>query len=51
MIPTVVTGTIVITLIVSVLVFQERLGFLQVAGAVMIAAGIICMFAGRIDQA
>ncbi len=50
-IPTVVTGTIVITLIVSVFVFQERLGFLQVAGAAMIAVGIICMFAGRIDQA
>ncbi len=49
-IPTVVTGTVVITLVVSVLVFQERLGFLQVAGAAMIAAGIICMFAGRNDH-
>lgn len=50
-IPTVVTGTVVITLIVSILVFQERLGILQVAGAALVVAGIVCMFAGRIDQA
>ncbi len=49
-IPTVVTGTVIITLIVSVLVFQERLGPLQIAGAAMVVAGIVCMFVGRIDQ-
>ena len=46
-IPTVVTGTIVITLIVSFLVFHERLSLVQLAGAAMIVGGIAVMFAGR----
>ena len=50
-IPTVVAGTVIITLIASVLLFQERLGPLQMAGAAMVVVGIVCMFVGRIDQA
>ncbi len=46
-IPTVVTGTVVVTLVVSVVVFGERLGTLQLAGAAMIVGGIVCMFVGR----
>ncbi len=50
-IPTVVTGTVVVALIVSVFVFGERLGTLQLAGAAMIVGGIICMFVGRAGTA
>ncbi len=46
-IPTVVSGTVVITLIVSVFVFQERPGVLQFLGAGMVAAGIAVMYAGQ----
>ena len=50
-IPTVVTGTVVVTLIVSVFAFGERLGTMQLAGAAMIVGGIIFMFVGRTGSA
>jgi len=46
-IPTVVTGTIVITLIVSFVIFKERLTWLQLFGAAMIVGGIAVMFMGH----
>ena len=46
-IPTVVAGTIVITLVVSFFVFKERLSFLQIVGAAMIIGGIVVMFTGH----
>ncbi|MBC6439103.1 MAG: EamA family transporter [Rhodospirillales bacterium] len=44
-IPTVVTGTIVITLIVSFFIFKERLTMMQMIGTAMIVGGIVVMFA------
>jgi len=46
-VPTVVTGTVVITLLVSWLVLREHLSLAQVAGAGLIVAGILVMFLGR----
>ncbi|MDA0220063.1 MAG: EamA family transporter [Proteobacteria bacterium] len=46
-VPTVVTGTVVIALLVSWLVLRERLGLFQLAGAGLIVAGILVMFLGR----
>ena len=46
-IPTVVAGTVVITLAASYVVFRESITLLQLAGAVLIAGGIVVMFAGR----
>lgn len=46
-IPTVVTGTIVITLIVSWLIFKEHLSMMQLFGAAMIVCGIAVLFAGH----
>ena len=46
-IPTVVTGTIVITLIVSWLVFKEHLSMMQFFGAAMIVGGIAVLFVGH----
>lgn len=46
-IPTVVTGTIVITLIVSWLIFKEHLSMMQLFGAAMIVGGIAVLFAGH----
>jgi len=46
-IPTVVTGTIVITLIVSFFVFRERLTMMQLLGAALVVGGILVMFAGQ----
>ncbi len=44
-IPTVVTGAIVITLIVSWLVFKEHFSIMQLFGAAMIVGGILVLFA------
>ena len=46
-IPTVVTGTIVITLVISFLVFRERISAAQTIGAAMIVGGIVVMYAGH----
>lgn len=46
-VPTVVTGTVVISLVVSWLVFGERLGAVELVGAAMIVGGILVMFLGR----
>ena len=46
-IPTIVSGTIVITLLVSIFLFGERLTLVQLLGAVLVVAGIVAMFAGR----
>ncbi len=46
-IPTVVSGTIVITLLVSVVLFGERLTLVQLLGAALVGAGIVAMFAGH----
>ena len=46
-VPTVVTGTVVVALLVSWLVLRERLGLFQLAGAGLIVAGILVMFLGR----
>ncbi len=45
-VPTVVTGTVVITLLVSWLVLRETLGLAQVLGAALIVGGILVMFLG-----
>jgi len=50
-IPTVVTGTIVITLIASWLIFKEHLSTAQLFGAAMIVGGIVVLFAGHKAQA
>lgn len=46
-IPTVVTGTIVVTLLVSWLIFKEHISMLQLFGAALIVGGIIVLFAGH----
>lgn len=46
-VPTVVAGTIAVTLVVSWLVFRERLGGVELLGAAMIVGGILVMFLGR----
>lgn len=46
-IPVVVSGTIVVALLVSALLFRESLGPWQLAGAALVIAGIVVMFLGR----
>jgi drug/metabolite transporter (DMT)-like permease len=45
-IPTVVTGTIVITFAVAWLAFREALSLVQAGGALLVAMGIVLMFVG-----
>ena len=46
-IPIVVTGTVVVTVLVSALVFREALTPLQLVGAALIVAGIAVLFVGQ----
>lgn len=46
-IPTIVSGTIVITMIVAYFAFSERLTWSQLAGCALILAGIGLLFRGR----
>lgn len=46
-IPTVVSGTIVVTLLVSIVAFGERLSPVQLVGAALVVAGLLAMFAGH----
>ena len=46
-VPTVVTGTVVVALLVSWLVLRESISVAQVLGAALVVAGILVMFLGR----
>ena len=46
-IPTVVTGTIIISMFAAALMFHEIIGWKQIAGAGLVIAGIAVMFHGR----
>ena len=46
-VPVIVTGTVVLTLVLSSLVLNESLGTMQVAGAVVVVIGIAMIFSGR----
>lgn len=46
-IPTIVSGTVVITLLISVAVFREAVGWHQLLGSVLIVLGIVLFFARR----
>lgn len=45
-IPVIVSGTVVITVVVSHFVFRETLAWMQVLGAAMIVAGVLLTFLG-----
>jgi len=46
-IPVIVSGTIVIALFASAVIFKESIGWSQVVGALLIAAGIAALFHGK----
>ena len=46
-VPAIVSGTIVITVVVSFFLFKESLTWQQLLGAALIIAGIVTMFLGR----
>ncbi|MDH3690242.1 MAG: hypothetical protein OEU36_12265 [Gammaproteobacteria bacterium] len=46
-IPTIVSGTIVITVIVSFIVFRESLSWIQFLGSLFVVGGIVMLFIGK----
>lgn len=46
-IPTIVSGTILITVVVSYFVFREALAWIQLLGAAFVIAGVSLMFIGK----
>ena len=45
-IPAIVTGTVVITILLSAMVLKESLGAIQIVGTVVVIAGIAMIFSG-----
>ena len=46
-VPTVVAGTVVVSLVVAWLFLRESLGLMQLLGATLVVIGIVVMFLGR----